>query len=178
MQKTKWEEYPKKKKKKPGHKSQRRVRSTRSHKTGGPTTVARDRGQAISLTGQRTTSVQIPLMHGNFPKKIQLDTSQYIDPSGTPIIHENPKKHPGAHSLRSLAQCSITRSEIPSGKTELSLDLRISASCEGGIYMVPSNSEIREHALHYYTTICWNSAGVRGKWEQRKIGHSDQTWWA
>jgi hypothetical protein len=118
--------------------------------------VTRDRSREISLTGQRTTSVQAPLIHGNFPKKIQSDTSQCMGPSGTPIIHENVKKHPGAHSLRSLAQCLMIRLEISCRKTELSLGLRISAVCEGGIVeiqIVPSNSEIREHALHYYTTI-------------------------
>jgi hypothetical protein len=90
-----------------------------------------------------------------FPKENPVDTSQCTGPSGTPISHENAKKHPGADSLRSLARCSMIRSEIPCGKTDLSLDLRILAVCEGGIVklqILPSNSEIREHTalLHYY----------------------------
>jgi hypothetical protein len=97
-------------------------------------------------------------MCGNFPKKIQSDTSQCTGLGGTPIIHENATKHPGAHSLRSLAQCLMIISEISCGKTELSLDLRILAVCEGGIVeiqIIPSNSEIGEHnCTTYYTTIC------------------------
>jgi hypothetical protein len=116
-----------------------------------------DRGQEISLTRQRTTSIQVPLMHGYFPKKIQLDTNQCMGLSGTPIIHENAKKHPGAHSLMSLAQHSMMRLEISSRTTELSLDLRNLTLCAGGIVeiqIVPSNLEIQEHTLHYYTTTC------------------------
>jgi hypothetical protein len=119
--------------------------------------MMQDRGWEISLTRQRMMSIQVPLMCGNFPKKIQSDTSHCTGLSGAPIIHENAKKHSGVDSLRTLVQCSMIRSEISCGKTELSLDLRISAVCEGGIVeiqVIPSNSEIREHTLHYYTTIC------------------------
>jgi hypothetical protein len=84
-------------------------------------------------------------MCGKFPKTIQLDIGQCTGPSGTLIIHENAKKNLGAHSLRSLAQYSMIRSEISGGKTSRSLDLRISVVCEGGIVelqIIPSNSEI------------------------------------
>jgi hypothetical protein len=93
--------------------------------------MTQDRGREISLTGQRMTSVRVPLMCGNFPKKIQSDTSHCTGLSGAPIIHENAKKYPGAHSLRSLVQCSMIRSEISCGKTELSLDLRIQLFVSG-----------------------------------------------
>jgi hypothetical protein len=46
------------------------------------------------------TSVQGPLIHGNFPKKIQLDMSQCMGPDGTPMIHEITKKCTGVYSFK------------------------------------------------------------------------------
>jgi hypothetical protein len=84
------------------------------------------------------TSVQGPLIHGNFPKKIQLDMSQCMGPDGTPMIHEITKKCTGVYSFKvfGLMFDDMIR------KTGPSLDLRISAVCEGSIVKIQNASTV------------------------------------
>jgi hypothetical protein len=48
------------------------------------------------------TSVQVPLIYGNFPEEIQSDMSQCMGLDRTQMIHENTKKCTGAYSFKVL----------------------------------------------------------------------------